>query len=183
MNGKLLTAMLTTTLLAACGGDATPGSESTVEVPETFRVSFTTNEGLIEVEFVQEPEMSVSHGASLKSLVELGKEKGYELVSVLPYNAVFVRSEFFDLFNIENNAPEVLRKFHDYVTYIFSGYDGHVFVRGCTTTPWHKQRVRESKMQLLPKMLQRFPDNYSGPQRVLFKLCKLPDKLRQKFFG
>lgn len=136
-----------------------------------------------EVEFVQEPDMSVSHGSSLRSLVGLGKEKGYELVSVLPYNAVFVRAEYFALFDIENNAPEALRKFHDFVTYIFSGYDGHVFVRGCTTTPWHKRRVRESKMQVLPKVLQRFPDNYDPLQRFLFKLCKVLDKLRQRFLG
>ena len=37
----------------ACGGDGSPDG-AVVEVPETFRVSFTTNEGVIEVEFVQE---------------------------------------------------------------------------------------------------------------------------------
>jgi len=46
-----------------------------------------------EIKFVQEPATSVNQGASLLALVELGKEKGYELVSVLPFNAFFVRSE------------------------------------------------------------------------------------------
>lgn len=35
-------------------GDGSPRSDAAAEVPETFRVSFTTNEGVIEVEFVQE---------------------------------------------------------------------------------------------------------------------------------
>ena len=45
------------------------------------------------VRFVQPADPSVSQGASLLSLVELGKEKGYELVAVLQWNAFFVRSE------------------------------------------------------------------------------------------
>ena len=48
-----LTALGVLLVLGACG-DAAPGGAPTAEVPETFRVSFTTNEGVIEVEFVRE---------------------------------------------------------------------------------------------------------------------------------
>ena len=62
--------------------------------------------------------------------MELGKEKGYELVSVLPFNAFFVRRDYYPLFQIECNSPEVLRTHLDDITYLFSGYDGRVFLRG-----------------------------------------------------
>jgi len=64
-----------------------------------------------QIRFVQPADPSVNQGASLLSLVELGKEKGYELVSVLPFNAFFVRKEYYPLFQMETNSPEVLPKF------------------------------------------------------------------------
>ena len=50
------------------------------------------------VRFVQPADPSLNQGASLLSLVELGKEKGYELVAVLPFNAFFIRREYYPLF-------------------------------------------------------------------------------------
>ena len=50
---RALTALGAVLVLGACG-DAAPGDAPLAEVPETFRVSFTTNEGVIEVEFVRE---------------------------------------------------------------------------------------------------------------------------------
>lgn len=46
------------------------------------------------IRFVQPADPSINQGASLLSLVELGRKKGYELVSVLLFNAFFVRSEY-----------------------------------------------------------------------------------------
>jgi hypothetical protein len=63
------------------------------------------------IRFVQPADPSINQGASLLSLVELGKEKGYELVSVLPFNAFFVREEYYSLFQLESNAPD-LRDVH-----------------------------------------------------------------------
>ncbi len=74
-----------------------------------------------EVRFVQSADPAAAQGASLLALVELGKEKGYELVSVLPFNAIFVRREYFHLFGIHDNAPSTLRTDHADITYLFSG--------------------------------------------------------------
>jgi hypothetical protein len=50
------------------------------------------------------------HGASLQSLYELGKKKGYELIYQMSYgpNVFFVLEEYFDRFGIEDNSPEAL---------------------------------------------------------------------------
>ena len=50
-------------------------------------------------------------GASIQSLTELAKKKGYELLYCMKLpspNCIFVAEEYFDLFGIEDNSPEKL---------------------------------------------------------------------------
>jgi len=136
------------------------------------------------VRFVQPADPELSQGASLLSLVDLGREKGYELVCVLEHNAFFVRSEYFALFELATNAPEVLRTTVRDVTYLFSGYDGTVFLRGGRRLPWHKIHLDERGFQPLPAFLRRFPGNYSAFQDWLFRwycaFLKLRDAVRAR---
>ena len=46
-------------------------------------------------------------GASLQSLYELGKRKGYELIHVMRKgaNAIFVDEQYYELFGVADNAP------------------------------------------------------------------------------
>jgi len=111
--------------------------------------------------FVQPADPTVNQGSSLSSIVDLGNAKGYELVSVTRLNAIFVRREYYSLFHIASNAPEVLRTDLGAITYIFSGYDGRVFLRGNMLLPWHAIRLRESKFQQVPYLLREFPGNYT----------------------
>lgn len=120
------------------------------------------------IKFVQTADASVNQGASLLSLVELGKEKGYELVSVLDFNAFFVRRDFYQLFRITDNSPEVMRTNLDDITYLFSGYDGRVFLSGKLRLPWHGVGLKESKFQPLPRFLRKYPENYSNAERIMF---------------
>ena len=123
-----------------------------------------------EVAFVQRSEPQISHGASLLSLVRLGKEKGYELAAVTHLNAIFVHNKYFPLLNIANNSPFELRTDSSDITYIITGYDGRTIIRGSGSLPWHGIVYRESKMQQLPRFLRKYPGNYSFWQRILFKL-------------
>lgn len=129
------------------------------------------------VSFVQKADPNVSQGCSLLACVELGKEKGYELVCVTEFNAFFVRSEYFPLFGISDNRPETLRRSEKFVTYMFSGFDGHVYLHGCRQMPWHNIEIKPPMVQQLPDSLQRFPDSYSGMERARFKLYKALRKI------
>lgn len=100
------------------------------------------------VEFVQEPNPSTNHGSSLLSLVLLGRKKGYELVCVTVTNALFVRSEYFPLFEIADNSPAALRPDTSAVTYVFTGYDGTILFSGCQQMPWHGVRLAKRVRQL-----------------------------------
>lgn len=125
-----------------------------------------------EVEFVQEREQSINQGASLLSIVKLAKEKGYELVCVLTFNAIFVKAEYFDRFQISDNSPQALRRDTRHVTHMFSGFDGRVFLRGGRRLPWHAMDLDENRFQPVPRCIRAYPGNYNRVQRMLFKLFK-----------
>lgn len=104
-----------------------------------------------EVEFVQEKNETVSQGSSIRALVKLGRSKGYELVCATLANAIFVDQKYYPLFGIQDNSVEALRKDKTFITHIFSGFDGTVFIRGYGKNPWYGIPFKESRLQLLPK--------------------------------
>ena len=133
------------------------------------------------IKFVQPSNLRINQGSSISSIVDLAKTKEYELVSVLPWNAFFVRKEFFPLFKIKSNSPEHLRKDLNHITYLFSGMDGKIYLHGNSRIIWHDIPFNERKVQQLPKYLQKFPDNYSLGQKIALRLYRLvcsSDKLR-----
>lgn len=136
-----------------------------------------------EVRFVQEADLSINQGSSLLSLVELGKEIGYELICVSSYNAFFVDLKYYHLFEIEDNSPQCLRTDSSFVTYIFSGYDGLIYLAGNKIMPWHNFPLEENKIQHLPKILRKFPANYNRTDAFLFLVLKKISSLKKKIQG
>jgi len=110
-----------------------------------------------DVLFVQDASFEVNQGCSLAALVELGKEKGYELVCATRYNAIFVRREYFPLFNIRDNSPDALYR-PEMDGRIFHGFDGTIHVVGMPGLMWHGVPVGETELQVLPKSQRVYPD-------------------------
>ncbi len=111
-----------------------------------------------EVSFIQPADPKVNQGNSVSALVELGKQKKYELVAVLGVNALFVTAELFPGLGIKDNRLESLWTERDCVTYLFAGYDGRIFLRGCCKLPWQEgMKLHEPQVQVLPGFLQRYP--------------------------
>lgn len=106
-----------------------------------------------EVEFVQEKDFSLNHGCSPLSLVKLAESKGYKLIETTVNNCFFIDEKYFDLFKLEDNSLYKLRTDLSHVTYIFNGYDGHVFVRGYNRLYLHTLPYNEKRMQMIPKWL------------------------------
>jgi hypothetical protein len=125
-----------------------------------------------EVDFVQSASPQTTQGCSLKALVRLGRQKGYELVSVTLCNAVFVRREYFDLFEISDNRPETLRQDLSAVTWIFSGFDGQVILQGSRNLPWHNLRIRTSRVQQMPAFFRQYPHSFGRAKKLAFKVYK-----------
>lgn len=112
-----------------------------------------------EVDFVQPADPRVSQGSSLLALVRLGRHKGYELVACTAMNAIFVRAEYFPRFGITDNRPGTLREDMPYVTHLFSGYDGTLFIRGHGRMLWHDLDFA-GRLRQLPWPFRRFPGDF-----------------------
>lgn len=125
-----------------------------------------------EVDFVQPADPGIKQGASLAALNRLANSKGYELVCVLSWNAFFVDRPYFAAFGIADNSPRALRADQSDVTWIFSGFDGSIHLAGSKALPWHGVAMDERKLQVLPKVLQTFPDDYSPLQNWLFSFFR-----------
>lgn len=125
-----------------------------------------------EVEFVQSANGKINQGSSLSALVKLGKAKGYELISVIKFNAFFVRSEYYPLFNIDDNCPEGLRTDRSAITYLFSGYDGKIFLEGAKCLPWHGVSIKQKRLQQVSKIFRRYPGTFGLLRKCLFYLYK-----------
>ncbi len=112
-----------------------------------------------EVEFVQPKNMKVFQGSGLRSLVSLGREKGYELIAVNDTNAFFVLRELFSLCGVEDNSLETLHTDTTYQTRLFQLYDGTLMISGYDRLFWHKVPIDAEKLQVLPKYKRVYPAN------------------------
>jgi len=124
------------------------------------------------IDFVQSADPSVRQGCGVRSLVKLGKQKGYELACCTDVNAFFVDERLFPRLGIADNSLESLRSDRSWITYLFSGYDGRVILSGFNTLPWHALRFESQKVQQLPRFLIGFPDDYSRLQSLGFRGLK-----------
>jgi hypothetical protein len=121
------------------------------------------------IEFVQSRDMSICQGSSLLSIDLLARRKGYQLVATTPANAIFVDEKYFPQFKIADNSLSALRVDESQVAYLFQGYDGTLFVRGCTQLVWHGVELNESRMQYLPAWLRRHPAQLGRWRRKVMK--------------
>jgi hypothetical protein len=116
-------------------------------------------------QYVQPADPNCNQSSSPAPIVALGEEKGYELICVIGPNLLFVDKKYFNLFNIPDNSLDVLRD-EDEVTTLFLGFDGSMIVDGPAEMRWHGYPLKLK--QPFPKILQRYPPNYTWLQRKLW---------------
>lgn len=129
-----------------------------------------------QVDFVQPRDPRLSQGSSLRAIAALAKRKGYELVAVTATNGIFVERRYFDRFEITDNSLEQLWPDEPFVSYLFTGYDGTVFLRGNGTMPWHGLPILEASLQQLPRLLRKYPGSYT---RLEAHAARLYGRLRR----
>jgi hypothetical protein len=109
-----------------------------------------------DVYFVQARDVKVTQGCSLLALIELGKQKGYELVATTDANAFFVREELFGAFGIADNDIDSMYFFPHLQSRLFQGFDGELIVAGYRTLHWPNLPFTQEDIQVLPKALRRY---------------------------
>jgi hypothetical protein len=110
-----------------------------------------------ELFFVQDADPSLNQGASLLAFIDLGKQKGYELVATSLANAFFVRDEDFPKVGIEDNSIDAM--YEPYMDLqICQGFDGTIFAAGHMWLNWHGIPLTQEDFQILPHALRKYPD-------------------------
>jgi len=110
-----------------------------------------------ELYFVQDADPNLSQGASLLAFIELGKQKGYELVATTYANAFFVLADEFNKIGIADNSIDAM--YEPYMDIqICQGFDGTIFAAGHMWLNWHGIALSQEDFQILPKSLRKYPD-------------------------
>jgi len=138
-----------------------------------------------EVEFVQSKNFSFKQGCSPKSLVNLAKLKNYHLVANTLTNLFFVHENIKNFVLEENITLESIRNDENVKNLIFSGYDGTLFTTRPVEISWHKIKVENKNLQILPKYLRKFPGDYNLVDKVIFYIFReflFPGRFLKKLF-
>lgn len=138
-----------------------------------------------EVEFVQSKNFSFKQGCSPKSLVNLAKLKNYHLVANTLTNLFFVHENIKNFVLEENISLESIRNDENVKNLIFSGYDGTLFTTKPVEISWHKIKVENKNLQILPKYLRKFPGDYNLVDKVIFYIFReflFPGRFLKKLF-
>jgi hypothetical protein len=118
---------------------------------------------------IQPADPNCNQSNSPAPLVRLGKSKGYELISVIGPNLLFVDRQYYEAFHIPDNSLEILRD-EDEVTHLFLGFDGSLIVDGPALLRWHGLPLKVN--QPFPKALRRYPPNYDRCRGLLFRIWR-----------
>lgn len=119
------------------------------------------------IDFVQPADSKCNQSNSPAALVRLGKEKGYELISVTGVNLLFVDGQYYSRYEIPDNSLAVMRD-EDEVTSLYMGFDGSLMLDGPAELRWHGESLKVT--QPLPAILRRYPPAYNAWQRILLRL-------------
>lgn len=130
------------------------------------------------VEYIQPRNLKISHGSSLKAICLLAKQKGYELVATTLCNAFLVQTKFATSFLVDGKEID---DFYQplYSNSVWTAYDGIVMLEKDLQMPWQNLRVSQEKIQVLPKLLRKFPDTYNALEKFLFKAHSKRRKLKK----
>ncbi len=137
------------------------------------------------VEFVQKKDFKIKQGSSAKSLIKLAGKKDYKLVGSSFSNLFFIDKDYFNLVTEKEVLLEDLIDDHEIKNFIFSSYDGTLHTTKPVKLGWHKIELKNEKIQILPKFLRHFPDDYNFFQKIIFIILReflYPGRFIRKIF-
>lgn len=123
------------------------------------------------VSYVQPADFAIRHGNSARALYDLAAQKGYDLVAATDVNLIFVEAALSQAV-IGDDRPTLgqLRSEEKHVSYVFAGYNGEILSTGPVKALWHGMQLGPRSLQVLPRSLHKFPDEYTPWQRLRFRV-------------
>ena len=140
-----------------------------------------------EVEFIQKKDFKIKQGSSAKSIIELAKKKNYCLVGCTLSNLLFIENNLKSSV-IQNDKIQIedIRDDKEIKNLIFCGYDGTLHTTQPLELSWHKLKIKNKKLQILPFYLRSFPDDYNIFQKIFFLIFReflLPGRFIKKIIN
>ncbi len=127
-----------------------------------------------EIIYIQPRNFKIKRGSSARAIVELCENKNYTLAAVTYTNLLFVHNSYAaHVLGTQSNQLNDLRDDSEFKTFIFSGIDGEVLSNKQEfKLGWHLRElsIPISDLNILPKYLRNFPDDYNYIQKFLYKL-------------
>ena len=115
--------------------------------------------------FVQKKDQNISHGSSIRSLVNLALKKKYHLVTCTPTNVFFIHENYKQkVIGDGNISIDHVRK--ERLVEAFVGYDGTIFFSRKIILQWHK--LTFNKINVFPKILLGYSGSYNFFQKIIF---------------
>lgn len=131
-----------------------------------------------DIVFIQS-ESESNQGSSMRAMVELAKEKGYELVATLGGNTFFVDRRFFSMYHIEDNSLRNLRDWYGSIMYLSQTYKGEVYTYGARQLIWSHNRLVNQEIMQFERVCKRLL-NLGGARKWLYLFFTF---LRNKVIG
>ena len=128
------------------------------------------------IEYIQPKNFKVKQGSSPLSITKLAQNKGYFLVAATHCNLIFVEKEIGKAIGFANSleiadavpATDINNNF------IFQGYDGTIILSSPEMKLlWHGLPISRNDVQVLPRFLRKYPNDYSIIQSVLYRLLRM----------
>jgi hypothetical protein len=119
------------------------------------------------VRYVQPCDPAIAHGNAILSLVELGRARGYQPAYVTATNLIAVRDDAFAKLGIAANSLDKLRDDRRLTTCLFQGFDGTLLLDGPRELFWQHIPIDAERIQLVPKLLRRYPGSLPMGMRLL----------------
>ncbi len=140
-----------------------------------------------EVEFIQKKDFKIKQGSSAKSIIELAKKKNYCLVGCTLSNLFFIENNLKSSV-IQNDKIQIedIRDDKEIKNLIFCGYDGTLLTTLPLELSWHKLKIENKKIQILPFYLRSFPGDYNIFQKIFFLIFReflLPGRFIKKIIN
>lgn len=113
------------------------------------------------------PDRTGNQGCSLRALVALGQEKGYELAATTDWNAFFVPRELFAKLGIVDNSIDAIHSASKYETKLFQLYDTTPVIVGNERLLWSDGRIAGRIVRSPCQRWKRLAKRIKGAMRRL----------------
>jgi len=106
-----------------------------------------------DIRFIQENNDQAHFGASLRALSELATKKGYTLVAVTDWNAIFVRKDLLPRLGMAEHSINEMY-YPPFEMHMFQTLEGCVHLEGCATLVRQDYKIEWEDFQILPRQLR-----------------------------